>query len=109
MVRQNRMNRFLAIGVALPLLIAVAGLRIVGKANRALPRSNPAHYISDATKMEQTQTRTIPERPPLRMVSSLAPQTETAHQDRRDETDLSPPNQLTLTSSTQYRSPPVIR
>jgi len=109
MVRQRQLNRFLARAVAFLLLFAVAGLRIIAKTNSGLPSSNPAHYISAATKMEQTQPPVISERPPLRIVSSLAPQTEMAQENRRDGTDFSPPNQLTLTSSTQHRSPPVIR
>lgn len=106
MVQQNQLNRFAIRAFVLLLLIGVAGVRIVAKANSRLPKSNPAHFISAATKMEPTQPLTVSDGTPLHTVSSLAPPAPTPQAVGHNDTDLPPIKQIVLTPSSQHRPPP---
>ena len=108
MSEQNRLNLQLVRAVALILLFGVAGLRVASKANSRLPKSNPAHFTSAATKMEQTQPPAIPERAQLRLESYPVLEATAAQEGHWQEVELLPPIELVLASSAQHRAPPAI-
>ncbi|HXX46185.1 MAG TPA: hypothetical protein VEJ38_15760 [Candidatus Acidoferrales bacterium] len=89
------------------LLVSVAGMRIVAKVDSGLPRSNPAHFTSAATKMDQPKSVVTPDRVPLPLVMHLLVQPSASFEFRSADPDLPRPNQVAFTSSTQHRSPPV--
>jgi len=87
-------------------LFAVASLPIAAKKNSRLPRSNPAHFTSSATKMEQTQPPATQDRASLHQVSIVVPRRVPLRDARRDDAELPPLNQEALRLSVQHRAPP---
>ena len=108
MSEQNRLNLQLVRAVALILLFGVAGLRVASKANSCLPKSNPAHFTSAATKMEQTHPPAIPDYAPVQLESAPPPEAAPILEGHWEEVELLPPIELVLASSAQHRAPPAI-
>ncbi len=106
-VQRNRLSIWVLNTAVLLLFVSVAGLRVVAKVNSGLPRSNPAHFTSAATKMEQTKSPVAPDRVPLPLVTILVAQDAAQSEIRRIDVDLPQPNQIALTPS-PLRSPPVV-
>jgi len=105
--QKNRLGLWLLKATVLLLLLSVASVRIAAKVNSGLPTSNPAHFTSAATKMEQPKSVVTPDRAPLPIETVLVVQPSASFEFRPADPDLPRPNQITLTSSTQHRSPPV--
>jgi len=106
--RQEQWRRLLLGAVALLLLFALAGLRVTTKANAGLPKSNPAHYTSAATKMEQTQPPVAPHCGQLFLASGLTPQQRQTDEILRNDPELTRPGELALTHPNLHRPPPAL-
>lgn len=90
------------------LLVALTGLSAFAKYTPYLPRTNPSHYVNNATKMKVAPSPAVLERTPLHLVATVLPP-RPAYRPRRTDKPVAPPIQLIgLTVSLQYRSPPTL-
>lgn len=105
--RRNRLSVWLLNATVLLLFLSVASVRVAAKVNSGLPRSNPAHFTSAATKMEQPKSVVTHDRVPLPLVRLLVVQPSDSFEFRPADPELPRPTLVALTSSTQHRSPPV--
>jgi hypothetical protein len=90
------------------MLVLVMGLSTLAKNTGYLPDSNPAHYISSASKMSRGQSPAILDQTPVQPISRLIPHKATSGETHRNDPQLPPNNQIVLISSLQHRSPPVL-
>jgi len=92
---------------ALFLLIAVVSLSTLAKASRCLPQSNPARYLSQASKMRETPTQKLNDCRPLRRdrANWLQPTAESGVPFYFETESPLPKSSATLNAH-QLRSPP---
>jgi hypothetical protein len=106
MIRKNPSTSILARTAVLLLIFAIAGLSTLAKHSQYLPKSNPTHFFSNATKMNVAHlpalffaapnapiAKVIVHRPAFRRLSPVS----------SESIDLP---QIALTISLQHRSPP---
>src|SRR5271157_2037311 len=93
--RRNLNSRWLRIAVSLLMLIGLLGFSILAKNSCYLPESNPAHYISNASKMCPAHSPEFLDRTPLHLISLLIPQKATSRETHRNDPELRPINQIT--------------
>jgi len=106
MMRKIDDKRMLARTAVLLLLLAVAGLSTLAMHTRYLPKSNPLHFFSKATKMNVEHHPAILAAGPLYSVAELAPprpEFRTAQVRQPEKVHL---QQIGLILSLQHRSPP---
>jgi hypothetical protein len=88
------------------LLVALAGLSTFAKYTPYLPKTDPSHFVNNATKLKVAQTPVVLDRTPLHPFTVIVPP-RPAYRPRRTDKPVAPPIQLIgLTVSLQHRSPP---
>jgi hypothetical protein len=101
-------RRLLARVAALLMIVGVVGLSTVAKNTGYLPNSNPAHYISAASKMSPVHSPDFLDRLTLHPISKLIPQKPPSRETHRNDPELPPINQIVPISIYQHRPPPVL-
>ena len=88
------------------LLVALAGLSTFAKYTPYLPKTDPSHFVNNATKLKVAQSPLVLDRAPLHPVATVVPP-RPAYRPRRTDEPVAPPIQVIgLTVSIQHRSPP---
>ena len=88
------------------LLVALAGLSTFAKYTPYLPKTDPSHFVNNATKLKVAQSPLVLDRTSLYPVATVVPP-RPAYRPRRSEEPATPPIQVIgLTVSIQHRSPP---
>jgi hypothetical protein len=88
------------------LLLSVGGLETLAKSNEYLPQSNPAHYLSIASKLKVGHTPVLLAARQLPFVSPIVPALPIfclSCLERYEEPHF---QQICLTASLRHRSPP---
>jgi hypothetical protein len=106
MMRKTDHKRILARATVLLLLFAIAGLSTLAIHSRYLPKSNPIHFISKATKMDVTHHPVVFAAGPLYPVVQLAPPQPAVRTVRVLQPEKFHLQQIGLFLSLQHRSPP---
>jgi hypothetical protein len=89
------------------LLVALAGLATFAKYTPYLPKTDPSHFVNNATKLKVAQSPVLLIRAPLHPVATVVPP-RPAYRPRRTDEPVAPPFQLIgLTVSIRHRSPPI--
>jgi hypothetical protein len=88
------------------LLLALAGLSTFAKYTPYLPKTDPSHFVNNATKLKVAPSPLVLDRAPLHPVAAVVPP-RPAYRPRRSDEPLAPPIEVIgLTVSIQHRSPP---
>lgn len=106
-VNRNLSKDLLASTAMLLLLIAVASLSTLAKNSEYLPESNPAHFLSMASKMKAGHLPVLVVPAPLSLPSKLAPPLPTFRARRPVRLEKPRLQQIDWSVSLQYRPPPV--
>ena len=93
---------------ALVVLVAVMALSTLAKNTDYLPDSNPAHYLSSASKMRLVHSPVIQDRTPSHPISKTIPQKQISKETHRNDPGLPSIQKIIFICSFQYRSPPPI-
>ena len=88
------------------LLVALAGLSTYAKYTPYLPKTDPSHFVNNATKLKVAQAPLVLDRAPLHPVTTVVPSRPAYRPRRTDEPVASPIQVIGLTVSIQHRSPP---
>lgn len=97
---------FPARAAILLLVLAVAGLSIVAKRNQCLPKSNPAHYLAAANRVNLNHAPVVLDRVPLRPVAMLILPQPVVRRTQMNRREMPPVQRISLALSLQHRSPP---
>jgi hypothetical protein len=104
-IRDFRKPLFLKSAI-LFLLLGVAGLSTFAKVSQYYPRSNSAHYVSIANKMNVGHPPAVLMQKPLHPVARIAPPQPAFRTILRVEPEIPTAQQIGLVVSLQHRSPP---
>jgi hypothetical protein len=106
-VRKIRSDRIWFRVAVVVLLVAVTGLSTLAKNCQYLPNTNPAQYVSNATKMKAVHPLIVPDGGHQQSVIEISVPRPTIRLTREDrfETKLVPP--VSVIVSMQHRSPPI--
>ncbi len=88
--------------------LGVAGLSTFAKVSQYYPRSNSAHYVSIANKMNVGHLPVALTQKPLHAVARIAPPQPAFRTMLRVEPEIPAAQQISLVVSLQYRSPPLL-
>ncbi len=105
-MRRDDSRAILRKSAILLLVFTIAGLPALAKYDQALPKSNPAHYLAYAIRVDVAHQSILPAPAPVCSMAKVAPDQREFQTIRVEESGARDLRRNTLVGSLQHRAPP---